>query len=72
MTKQELIKAIVLRRDYRFTHDELMGMNKAQLLHIYNGCDAILKVPKYPLSILGDLLNNPPIHSLFDETMKHQ
>lgn len=61
MTKQELIKAIVLRRDYRFTHDELMRMNKAQLTHIYNGGDVILKVPKY---------QHHPYFSTYKETTK--
>ena len=31
MTKAEMIKAIVLRRDYRYTHDELMRMSKKEL-----------------------------------------
>ena len=35
MTKEQLIRAIVSLKDYRFTHDELMRMTKKQLLEYY-------------------------------------
>lgn len=39
MTKEQLIKAIIERKDYRFTHDEMMNMNKKELLKVYESYD---------------------------------
>lgn len=36
MTKEELIRAIITRKDFRFTHEEMMHMNTQQLREIYN------------------------------------
>lgn len=34
--KVDIIYAIVMRHDYRYTHDELMRMTRKQLLEVYN------------------------------------
>lgn len=39
MTKEKIIRAIIERRDYRFTHDEMMLMKKKELLKIYENYD---------------------------------
>lgn len=34
--KSDIIYAIVMNRDYRYTHDELMRMTRKQLIEVYN------------------------------------
>lgn len=34
--KSDIIYAIVMRRDYRYTHDELMRMTRKELIEVYN------------------------------------
>lgn len=35
MTKQEMIREIIKRKDYLFTHDELMRMTKKEIVKYY-------------------------------------
>ena len=36
MTKAEMIRAIVERHDYRYTHDELLLMRKNEIEKVYH------------------------------------